>query len=300
MTFDARGSGGASLDRGNLIFGGLVLLVIGAVFLFAFKLPDVFSSSGKDAPKIAAAGQLQGDALHTAFNDGASLTYFAALHTADPKAYSDLESEVGRKSGASPKVLRQMVMEHSESLVKRNARTLARADVKHVDAMILLMRQGLKDAGRSGSRYCRGSFYAGLANMSESEGRRLAKQVMELEGPMYDWGMRFNTLIAEAVTDAKANPVKHGAVSRRDEAAFQGVMMSLMADPQIMPLIMSDNSGAKPEDLLRKIDVCDLGDSILVAVKTLPQDTKGRAWAMAVKEANSSNPFSSVQGFPGF
>ncbi len=300
MTFDARGSSGASLDRGNLIFGGLVVLVIGAVFLFAFKLPDFFSGSVNGAPKVASAEELQGDALHTAFSDAASLNYFNALHEADPQAYSSLESKIARRSGASQKDLRQIVMEHSESLVKRNARTLAQADVKHVDAMITLMRQGLRDAGRSGSRYCRGSFYAGLTDMSEREGRRLAQELMDLEGPMYDWGMRFNTLIAEAVTDAKANPVKHGAISRRDEAAFQGVMMSLMADPHIMPLIMAGNSGADPEAMLRKIDVCDLGDSILVAVKTLPQDTKGRAWAMAIKEANSANPFSSVQGFPGF
>ena len=281
------------MDTANLLFAGLVALVVCVVFLIAFKGADLLDGATPGNTPVASSNTA--DALHQAFSDEASRAYFAALSVADPRSYSELERRIARQSGAPTDDLRMSVIEHSESFFRRNAGVLARADVRHVDAMILNARAGLRQAIRANSRFCRGSTYAALSEMSEQEVRRMLEGVID-----YGWNIGFQTLLAEAVMDAKQNPVDHGEMTRRDETALQGVMMSLMADPQIMPLIMSSNGNASPEEILARLDICELGDSVLVAVKTLPQETKARAWAMMMKEGGRSNPFSSVQGFPGF
>ena len=69
-----------------------------------------------------------------------------------------------------------------------------------------------------------------------------------------------------------------------DEAALQGMVMSIMADPDVLPLIVSLQSGGDARKALKGVNVCNLGATAVTAAKTLPQETKGRLLAEAARE----------------
>ena len=69
-----------------------------------------------------------------------------------------------------------------------------------------------------------------------------------------------------------------------DKAAMQGVLMSMASDPQVMPLLMAAQTGTDSGELVASLNVCDLGATAVSAIKTLPQPTKGRAFADLVHQ----------------
>jgi hypothetical protein len=79
---------------------------------------------------------------------------------------------------------------------------------------------------------------------------------------------------------------------------MQGLVMSMVSDPQVMPLIMQAQAGASPESVLAKLNICELGATAMLAIKTLPQDTKGRVWAEAIR--NSGGGLDQLKGLSGF
>lgn len=273
-----------------------MLAVVVLAFFLVLKGPSLFA--GSQQPAITATAT--SNSLDEAFKDRPSRAYLAALQVADPKTYAALEQRVLNTPNASQADLRQFVTKSTEDLVMRNAAVLAKADARHLDAMLNHGRKGLKSAARAGSKYCRGSYYASMSGMEPQEIERLMDEMLSAEGAFYAFGMELNTMIAEALTDARANPVRHGKLNSRDEVAMQSLVLSLMSDKQVMGLMMAGNSGADLEGALQKVNVCDLGDTLLAAIRTLPQDTKGRVWSEAMAEANSSNPFSNLGGISGF
>lgn len=293
MTFDARGED--RVKNSDILFAGGVVVLIGLVFLAVLKGPDLFSS-GSGAKGMVAA-ETKTDArgpLFDAYPDRPSRAFLVQLEKADPRLYADLERTVERRKGASRKDLNQLLMDQSQAMLERNARVLAKADASHFDALLDWGRDGLAKASRSGTKFCDGGFYAGLSDMRPHEAERLFKQIVDLEGPAYAFSMKGNTLLAKAIVDAKRNPVTHGALTPKDNAEIQRTMMSLMNDPTVMKLMMSANSNADPEKVLRGVDVCKLSDTVLAKLDRLPMDTKGRLFATAMKDAGS-NPFSSFR-----
>lgn len=297
MTFDARG-GKSGFSVPDAAFGGGVLLLVALVFLAVFKGPDLFSG-GSAKPAIAAEAPSKGP-LFDVYKDNASQAFLVALQKADSKLYEDIEKTVKRRGNAPQTELNQLLMDESHKMLTRNASILAKADAKHFDAMLDWARSGLRAASRSGTQFCDGGFYTGFEGANQREVERMVRKMINMEGPLYEFGMKGNALMAEAIVDARRNPVDHGKVNSRDEQAVQGVVMSLMGDPQIMKLAMAANSSS-PEQALRGVNVCTLADTLIGKFDRLPKDTKGRIFAQAMKDAGSANPFSALGGgFSGF
>ena len=102
-----------------------------------------------------------------------------------------------------------------------------------------------------------------------------------------------------AIEDAREHPVTRGEMTRADEAALQGMVMSIMADPDVLPIIVSLQSGEDAKKALKGVNVCNLGATAVTAAKTLPQETKGRLLAEGARqlEENGASAFRTGVGF---
>ena len=115
-----------------------------------------------------------------------------------------------------------------------------------------------------------------------------ASDLADLGSELTDYSFASISIALLAIEDAQTRPVKHGNLTSRDEAALQGVAMSLMSDPQIMPLLMASGPEGPSKSALASLDMCQLGATAVTALKTLPQGTKGRAFAEMVRSADFS------------
>ena len=302
MTFDARGGGPSSGNgAGNLVFGIAAIGIVGAAFTAAFLIfgsgePTADTVAAAPAPKVIAAAQVP-----KPFKNKAANKYLQSLAAVDQTAHAKLQKKMSRMSGRSEAKQFEAVLEHGFDVLKDNASDLAKADAKHLDRLLNHARSNLKKAARSNSQWCRGSKYAELEKLGPAGAKKLQRELTAIEGPMQDYALEAMTLLMDAIADARANPVKHGKLTPRDEMAVQGVFMSMMSDPQILPLMMGAQSGQSPEQMMAKLNVCDLGATFVSAVKTLPQDTKGRVWAEVVRETElGGGDFGQFGGLGGF
>ena len=289
MTFDARGGPGGSGNTQNLIFGGAVVAIVGAAFglTFMFSGAPTNPASPQAAPSIVAnIGESGSSALAATFEyKKEARYYFAALQAVDAKAYDALERKLSRASRASDTKRVEIVMEHAASVFKDHSGDLAHADASHVDNLLDLTRSSLKKASRARTPFCDGSNYAGLTSGSAAAQKKAEEIVSEMGTGMNAFSFEALTILMNAILDARANPVRHGKVTNADEMAMQGVIMSMISDPQVRPLLLARQQGKTEEEMLAGVNICHLGSTFLMALKTLPQDTKGRLWAKAVKEA---------------
>lgn len=288
MTFDARGGPDGSGGTQNLIFGGVVVGIVGA----AFGLTLMFSGTRENAisPQaasslVANAGEMDTSAFAATFEyRKEARDYFEALKAVDAKAYATLERKLSRASQASDSKRVEIVIKHAASVFKDHSGDLARANTSHIDNLLDLTRSSLKKASRAHSPFCEGVRYVGMS--SGPDAQKKAKGMLEDMGTGMDaFSFQALTVLMNAIIDARANPVKHGKVTNADEMAVQGVVMSMVSDPQVRPLIMARQQGKTEEEMLAGVNICQLGSTFLMAVKTLPQDTKGRLWAKGVREA---------------
>ncbi len=81
-------------------------------------------------------------------------------------------------------------------------------------------------------------------------------------------------------------------LTRDDTEALQTTFFSMMMDKQVMGLMASGMNGGGPigsgQDAVdpSKIDVCQLGRTVIVKLKKLPHPTKGRILALATSGIN--------------
>ena len=296
--YDARKRSGSI--NSNATFAGIAIIVVVVAFLVALKLP-VRGSSELTTDSVAALNPAASvDALEDIFRDKTSRTYLALLREVDSGSYADLETAVLAAGGSKDQKMQALIGQTGDILAM-NADALAHSDVRYFDEMLMIARDGLRQAARSKSRFCQGSRYSRLNNMSEADTRRFGEQLMELEGPLREISLKMNTVLLKAIRDARAHPVSYGPLNAADKAAMQGLVMSMVSDPQIMPLMMQARSGTQPEDLLAKLNVCELGVTAVMAVRTLPQDTKGRVWAEAIRQGmTGGGDLSQFKGIGGF
>ena len=286
MTFDARGESKSS-GGNTLVFGAITLTVVAGAFFAVLSLPKP-----DPAPQPVAAATLtpshqapaQDFAVHAAFEGKSARNFLAAMADLDPAARNRLDR---RLATAQPYDHTRIAMEEASAVLARHSDQLAQADMRHVDAWLDMTRKQLRSASRSKHRWCAGSRYQALDSVSGfSSQMAAAADLSDLASDLTGYTLESLSLALIAIEDAGANPVQHGKITSRDEAALQGVAMSLMSDPQIMPILLASGSGGPSESALASLDVCDLGVTAVTALKTLPQGTKGRLFAEMVRSAD--------------
>ncbi|MEL6323998.1 MAG: hypothetical protein AAFQ84_07185 [Pseudomonadota bacterium] len=279
--YDARGgtSGGMSGQIGFAIV--LVVVVVGA-FLFAFLMPG--GSGERRASSTSIGGftslsDLPGDVDFSKFE--------AALIKFDPEAHERIAATLSSAGSLPPVQMQQRLFSELGPLFADDTETFASIDVRHIDTLLVKAENGLRRASTASNKWCKGATYsayeAQFASNPELAAVALGASMAGDLPALAQFSVDAGTILLEAGSEARRKPVQRGPLTPQDEAALQGLVFSLIGDPQIMSIMMSAQTGADMDEQLRKLDVCSLGATVLTATRTLPQDTKGRFWASAFR-----------------
>lgn len=296
MTFDARKAQKAPASgQQNALFALITLMVVCGAFFAVLSLPH--KAAGHDSSRLT-----QVSVLETSMPDlpgEAAESYFIALGRVDPKAQEDLSRKIARAAKRDDEALTQLIMAHAEKVLRDHADELGQADTKHFDALLDMTRTRLRQAARKRSKWCNAARYADLADMEFRQPADFELAMAEFKAPLKDYSFDVMAGLMIAIEDARVHPVQRGTLTRADEAALQGVVMSLMADPDVLPLMVSLRAGDDAKKTLNGVNVCNLGATAVTAAKTLPQETKGRLLAEAARQFrdNGTSAFRTGVGF---
>ncbi len=293
--YDARGGG----TKSTLIFGGITFAVVGLAFFGVLMAPN---GSKKSSPNVPGLAQAQDTPLLAKLDDPITRDYVVTLARVSPRAADQLDADISAAldDRASKDELAMIVMESFSTDMLSNARHLARADVKHFDAMLNEFKSGLRKMAGSRSKYCKGAFYEKLADENPLKIQRMVLGEFGYDSAGYKWGVKFNTQILDAIEDAKANPVRHGRLSAKDEQALQGLTLRLISDPQIVKIMsMQGSDKASAMRAARSLDLCRLGVTGIDALQSLPPGTRGRLWSEGFRQVKSGELEDLMSGFAG-
>lgn len=296
MTFDARKAQKAPASgQQNALFALITLMVVCGAFFAVLSLPH--KAAGHDSSRLT-----QVSVLETSMPDlpgEAAESYFFALGRVDPKAQEDLSRKIARAGKRDDEALTQLIMAHAEKVLRDHADELGQADTKHFDTLLDMTRTRLRQAARKRSKWCNAARYADLADMEFRQPADFELAMAEFKAPLKDYSFDVMAGLMIAIEDARVHPVQRGTLTRADEAALQGVVMSLMADPDLLPLMVSLRAGDDAKKTLNGVNVCNLGTTAVTAAKTLPQETKGRLLAEAARQFrdNGTSAFRTGVGF---
>ncbi len=291
--YDARGPK-TPFEANNLAFGGVVIAAVAGSFFVVSAL-----SGGGDAGSAPPAPLGEGLLTRT-FPEPEARRYLMALQSIDAKAYRNLETRIANVGGGPRSRQIRTLFEHSSEVLQRHAATLAGVDARHIDGLLDITRNSLRAANGSGSEWCLGASYEALAaDLSPSDIDQAEDLIYGMDG-MYTFGAAFSAQLLEAAADAKANPRTRGPMTAADEAAIQGVFVSLIQEPEIMQLMVGAQSG-DPAAAVRDINVCDVALTAVSAIKTLPSGAKERLWATALSgSADGLSGLGDLGGLGGF
>lgn len=291
--YDARGGGAKS----TVIFGTITLVVVGLAFFGVLLMPN----GGKASSPVANIAQTE-NAVLDKLDDSATRNYVMTLARVSPRAADQLDADVtaALADKANKDELAVIVMQSFNEDMLLNIRHLAKADVKHFDAMMASFKIGLRGLSQSRSKYCKGSFYEDLANENPEKIQRMVLSEFSYDSAGYKWGVQMNTQMLEAIEDAKANPVRHGKLNSGDEKAMQTLALRLVTDPQVVKIMSLQGADkATAARAARGLDFCRLGVTGIDAIQSLPADTRGRMWAEGFKQIKSGELEKMLMGFAG-
>ena len=133
-------------------------------------------------------------------------------------------------------------------------------------------------------------------------------------GEGYRASMRANAVLVDLAAKGGKAPPADTNFTLNDENALRSAFISMIADPQIMSLMQSGmNAGPQGPnpDLALNMNVCQLARTVIIKLDTLPADTKGRLFAVALSgdfgrlNGNLGSPFGAdamqgmqMQGMP--
>lgn len=281
MTFDAR-QGTAKGGKSDLWFGAGVFVCASVIFSAIMSLPetpehltvyaDVESATSSVIPAIASAQTLPPAKL-----DQDIKTYIENIEMIDMAAGEALATRLI----ALPDIDQSReVMAVSEGLhiLQHQSDVLVRLPVTEIDGLLDMTRDGLWKAARDQSPLCQGSDYSHLLQAEGLTAASLSKELNRLAPSLTGYGMTAISFLTERVPVAAAAPEYHGEITRVDRAALEGVLMSIASDEQIVPILIAQQTGRTTDEALEDLNVCELGATAVTALKTLPQDTKGRVF----------------------
>ncbi len=297
--YDARKDDQAS--GGGLVFGLGTLVLVAALFAGILFFPDLTGPGKKAVPGVVDAQVDQ--ALLASFEDDATREYLGKLQATFPSAARDLEHDIRKANArdANKVELGLLVLRAGTEDITGSFGRLGRADVKHFNALLDLSSEALQDLSRSGAPYCKGTDLKAFAGLSDQQLYAAAFDRVGHGAGLYNFGLEFNGIILDAIRDARANPVNHGAMTNADEQAVQRFAFSIMADPQIMKLMTLEGSSRSQMDAaLETINFCDLGTRIIGQVDAMPEATKGRLWAEMMRQVSSGEAERSLRRFGAF
>lgn len=294
--YDARGPSGTSNNNSNLIFAGMTLLVIGIAFFGVLFFPN---ASDKSIALTASSEAVEHPIL-AELNDNRTRTYIQKLSAVAPKSAEKLsrstEEAIARGAGKN-----ELVMLMLSTYDEGEGQILAKADVRYFDAMSAHLSKGLKQLSQSNSKWCRASHYESMSNVDPALVISDLGRALGYGSEFYNWTLDFSIITLDAIEDARLNPKTYSGLTPSDEAVLQRAAMGLIADPQIMQLMMLQSSSpADAKRAMANVNLCDLGLSVEKVFRGLPKGTRERMWGEMTKEIRSGGMGRSLPDFTRF
>ncbi|MEO1406858.1 MAG: hypothetical protein AAFV54_10260 [Pseudomonadota bacterium] len=287
--YDARKySGGGSLKDG-MAFGLFVMLAALVSFLLAYNAPEMFGDSGDQSAKILEAntnGRLTLPDIDTKRLDAALKAYDADLH-------STTTAKLASMTDVSIEAMGETIVTEIGLAVATDQESFARMPIRHLNEVITLSRDRLRRAVSRRNPWCAGSAYkdimgAGTQAELTLVSDRMSRDIAGANAALAQYFADVGAIFLEGAVAARRSPTQLGPVTEQDEAALQGMVMSLVTDEQLIPVMVAAQQG-DVDETLDKLNVCSLGVTVVTAVRTLPEETKGRVWSgMMLGEFNPS------------
>jgi hypothetical protein len=117
-------------------------------------------------------------------------------------------------------------------------------------------------------------------------------------GDLYKFNMKSNQVLIDLAVAGRDAPAVDTTLQPEDEQAVQSLAFSLMSDPQITSLMkMSMRGNVSESEIASKVNVCALGRTVVVKLKSLPDGTKARIWALGASELRKAMASGSFRQF---
>ncbi|MEM0986334.1 MAG: hypothetical protein AAGJ32_08815 [Pseudomonadota bacterium] len=280
---------------GNLLFGIATIIVVGGCFAGAMMVPGLGGQADDaivaEAETAISAPLADPEALNAALSSPDEQRFLKTLLAIAPDRYINLQQTFADETiDASSRMA--IVQETAINTVIEQADLLSFASGQSLNRVLDGAIRDLKTAAGSGTKYCKGETYADVAGSPEAAVMNWASRQDLNDEDFYPTAMRMNADILELVRQAQTNPARHGLFTKSDEMEIQKVMISVMADPDVIGVMTAgdDKAGA-----LTTLNVCAVGAKALGALRTLPDETKGRAWAAFLRRADVRQAIKSAQ-----
>ncbi|WP_300381755.1 hypothetical protein [Henriciella sp.] len=255
-----------------------------AVFFALVFMPDVTGqgTSEVDRTQGLSAGQ---EELEAVFDDAPTQAFIEAYSDTFPARAADLETEISHaRTGRSHARLGLVLLHAGAEDIRDNLDRLSRADTEHFNALLDHVRNGLERLSASGAPYCMGDDLLAYASLPKQEFYEVVFEHLEHGTPLYNFAATTETLLMNAVRDARKDPVLHSGIAAPDQASLQQLGLSLMTDMRLSRLLTTEGKRRTQMDAaFSETDFCVLGVDIITKVDRLPDVTKGRLWATMMR-----------------
>lgn len=285
------------LDKGFIaLAAGVVLLSAGG----ALAAPSVLGmfDDGKPRPIAELVAGLDRDATRQvlateAFPDAGGRSFLQSLEKHFPESYDRLLGQMTRtaRAGGDRDALVMNLTDWGMDFGVANLDYVSRSGADGFDTFLQIATDGLDVLRQEMGDCTLGSFQ----QLIEQEA---ALQSLTRYGSRgYELSMRANAKFVELAARGRNAPRVDGKLNADDENALQSVLISFMADPQMMQIAsqaMRQGPGSPAEmqqAVAKNLDMCKIGRSIIVKLERLPSGTKSRLLAAAL-----STDFEAIRG----
>ena len=264
-----------------------VMLIFAGLFLFG---PGVQTpSKPTERPEITS--------IQDVLTDAPSQRALAALRTASPATYAQLEGEArwAIQDGAHAPQVAQLTLQALFGEFQSKALTFRSAESLQYHAIISGLASGLQQLKAEQSVWCEGDQIAEFLAQNDADLVPNLLAEFPYQSPQYDWAMDWMSLILNTARTSQLNPRQHPRPNLLDEATLQQTGLNLGSEQWALALQIAafanseGTSYAQMQEVISGMDVCQLGIAIETVSARLPNDVRARIWADLMPEIMVGN-----------
>jgi hypothetical protein len=279
--FIALALGVVVISAGAALAAPSVLDMIGGGTIPVRPLEVVVAGLNRDEAKQALARE--------AFPDNEGRAFMSALSTKFPADHArllDLLADDALKPGADRDDLVHAYSTWTMEFAPSNIAAIGRTGQDGFDEILGVASDALRTV-ETAAGGCTVAAFERFASSPEA-----LSDLAAYGGEGYKTGMRAGrTLVELAAKGRTAGPVK-AELTQDDMSALQTTFPSMMMDPQIVGAMSASGSGGRSTGFganaisASDLDVCQLGRTLIVKLKKLPQPTKSRILALGTQNVD--------------
>jgi hypothetical protein len=290
----AKSSGGFDAAFIALALGVVAVSAGGAIAapsVISWVQSDVFRSA-KARPIESVIAGLDRDGMKAAlareaFPDSQGREFMASLAAKFPQDHDNLLSKLADAAakGADRNALMFSLSEWTMEFAPGKLAAIGRTGADGFDKVLTIGTDALNLLEGAGGGSCNLETLQGLANNPE----RLA-ELSAYGSQGYKLNMRATRMLVDLAAAGENAPAAATTLLPQDEQAIRSAFLSMMQDPQVMNLMQMSMKGQTQGEMAANLNVCALGHTVVGKLKSLPSDTKGRLFGMALSQAMSFKP----------